>query len=225
MTTEMASNTPEVNNLPVAKSKYSTDEMFDMVSRAGTWLPRMQLFSSNSNICKSGAFQINHYGLVVNKDSVQDLGAEVVGLALSWRPKALQIVGDQVTIKYNPNSPEFQDIATKSETPNSFCMYGPEFLFWLSSQNKLATFFLCNKSARREAPSLRDLHEEGCGVVLSSRFIKTAKYSWQGIKVDKYNGPDLNFQIDNWVDEITKFSTPPESEEMKDDTPEGVRER
>lgn len=211
------------NQNVIAMSKYSNDKTFEMVSKAGNWLPRMQLFSSSSNICKAGKFPLNHYGLVVNKDQVADLGAEVIGLALSWRPKALRIDGDSVIIRYNPDSPEFQEIAEKSKTPNSFCMYGPEFLFWLSEQDKLATFFLCSKSARREAPNLRDLMEEGSPVLLKSRFIQTKQYSWQGILIEKYNGPDLQFLVDEWVDEITRFSNPPETEQMADDSPDRDR--
>ena len=86
-----------VENLTLAK--HGSDEDFKAVaSGSAGFLPRLQLFSGNSDMTKRGKIPIAHYGLVTGRDSVDDLGPEVEILPVSWRPKAMRLTDDQVRL-------------------------------------------------------------------------------------------------------------------------------
>ena len=79
-------------------AKYDFD---DVVSGTESYLPRLQLFSSKSDACAEGKIGIGHYGIVKDSDII-DLGPELDAVIVSWRPKALQIDGDNIITVYDP---------------------------------------------------------------------------------------------------------------------------
>lgn len=191
------------------------DEVFNKM-KSGDFLPRLQLMTANSDKCKSGEFTINHYAFIRDQN-FQDLGETVDVLIITWRPKALEI-GDEVLSVFDPEHEEFARIQEKSAEANSGCMYGPEFLVYIPQINEFATFFCGSKSSRREAPNIRALMTKPA--TLKSRYVETKKYKWYTPAVTPcstpFNPPDME-ALKKVVD---KFNNPPKFEKEVADEPE-----
>lgn len=213
----------QMDNLPVGK--YSQDEQFNAIAVSSNYLPYIQLYGGNSDACKTGKIPIGTYGVVRSKDNIENLTPMVDVLVLAWRPRAMNTSGEEIVTVYNPESPVFKKIAEDSETQNSGCMYGPEFLLWLPTAKPtcFATFFMSSKTSRRESPNMRAL--KGKAATLKAHLIETKKFKWHGPVVVpcssfSYEIPD-EVEI---VDIMKKFGNPPETELEK--APETVgRER
>lgn len=155
------------------------DKQLAAVSSSGDFLPRLQLFGSNSDACKKSQIGIAHYGLVTGKDTIEDLGKEVDVIIIGGRPKALRICDDGTIItKFDPNDDEFKKIMDDSNVANSGCMYGPEFVVFVPAAARFATFFMSSKTARRQAGAVHARLRKAA--TLKAEFIETKKYSWHG---------------------------------------------
>lgn len=189
--------------IPEAASlqKYSDKDFDAMASSA--YLPRLQLMTSSSDICKTGAFPINHYALI-NGQNHTDVGLEVDALIIAWRPKAMKMA-DDIVVSYNPNDDLFRQIQQESETKDSGCMYGPEFLVF--TQGKFATFFLGSKSARKEGQNVRA--RLGQIATLKSKLIEWKAYKWQAPVVIPCNSPFDLPSTEAITEEVEKFNNPP----------------
>ena len=157
-----------------------SEENFDKILSTGEYLPRVQLMTGGSTMCKRGDFPTNHYALI--KDSNHhDLGGEVDVIVLAWRPKAIDTSDDEVIDCYNPEDPIFQDIMARSTEANSGCMFGPDYLIYIPERETFATFLMGTKSSRRDAPKLKA--KIPGPVTLGSKFIETKRYSWQTVDI------------------------------------------
>lgn len=191
-----------------AVSKYG-DEVFDGLGASG-WLPRIQLMVSTSAAVKKpvtqgGGFPVNHYALVKGKTN-HDIGEAVDILSVAWRPKALDMNDDIVTI-YDPEDSEFKRIQTQSNEKDSGCMWGYEFLCWIGDLGEWATFFMASKTARNEAPSLKGLINKLA--TLRSHYIETAKFSWQAPQVVACSTPlKIMPTRGALVEQLEKFNNP-----------------
>lgn len=195
----------DLGELPV--SKYS-EEDWDATASSSTFLPRLQLMTSNAGMCKSGDFPANHYALV--RDSkFDDLGKNVDILLLSWRPKALE-TGDAVISVYDPESAEFQRIQDKSAEKDSGCMFGPEFLVWVPKAKAFATFFMGTKSARRESGAVKARLKKAA--TLGSHEIKTKKFTWYAPQCSACSTPFDMPQKEAMLAALEQFNNPPESD-------------
>ncbi len=196
-----------------AGNALATDKMFGEIAKGASYLCRLQLFTAGSKECKAGRFAMNHYGYVISKEKITDLGKTVDIFPLSWRPKALQILptGD-ILSKYDPTDPEFKRIAETSEQPNSGCMYGPEFLVWVPAIKQFASFFMSSKSMRIEAPNLKEKLDEERAATLDSVFVETKKYSWQTPVVKPCSTPFEVPDAETIIAAVTKFKNPPKDE-------------
>lgn len=189
-----------------AVSKYG-DEAFDAL-RTSTYLPRLQLMTANAEKCKKGEFPTNHYAIVDGK-TFHDLGKSVDALVLGWRPKALEI-DDEILTVYNPQDAEFARIQDRADNEkDSGCMWGFEFLLWIGGSQKFATFFCGSKSSRREAPSIKALMNKA--VTLRSKYIETKKYSWYTPDAVECSTPMQMPTRGSLMAELDKFNNPPES--------------
>lgn len=216
------------DNVNLAVSKYSTDDIFSGVSSTASWLPRLQLFTASNKEAKQSKIPINHYGLSTGKDLI-DLGESVECLPVAWRPKAMLFgqTDKKVISKYNPADPEFKRIQTLAETPNLGAMFGPEFLVWVPAAGKWATLFMASKSARREAPNIKDALDHRRAVTMDSHFIDTGKYQWQAPLVKGCSTPFEIPSADEIVEQVERFNKPPESqiEEVEEEVPTNGRAR
>ncbi len=186
-----------------AISKYS-DDAFDSMTKGG-WLPRLQLMTANAEKCKKNEFPLNHYALV-DGQTFNDLGETVDVLLLGWRPKALEI-DDEILTVYNPEDAEFQRIQGRADTEkDSGCMWGFEFLVWIGGIRGFATFFCGSKSARKEAKNIKGMMSKA--VTLRSHFIETKKYSWQACQAVLCSTPMDMPSTAAYKAELDKFNNP-----------------
>jgi hypothetical protein len=183
------------------------DKDFDVL-RSGSYLPRLQLMTSNSEKCKAGEFPINHYALVQDQ-SHADLGLSVDVLVIAWRPKAMSI-GDQVVSAYDHESELFKSIQEKAEQPNSGSMWGYEYLIWLPGVKKFSTFFMGSKSARREAPQVKA--RLGKAATLSSKKIETSSFTWFAPKCSDCSTPFEMPEREAFAHEVERFNNPVKTE-------------
>jgi hypothetical protein len=181
------------------------DKFFKDLAGGGAFLPRIQLYTNASSLCKSGDFPANHWGLSKGQDTI-DLGKEVQVVPVAMRFKALDL-RDGVLSYFNPATDTFQQIKDLSADSESKCMAGTEFLLWLPEQAEFCTFFAYNKSSKQEAPKIRSLI--GKAAVLTSRYVKNtkdAKKSFQAPVCNESSTPvtslpeqeDLDSQIDKF---------------------------
>ena len=198
----------------IPDSKYDM-ESFRSVTKAGDYLPRLQLMTAKSDVCVEGKFPSNHYAMIQDQNFT-DLGLEVDMIPISWRPKAMEI-GDQVIAIHDTKDPEFARIQEKAGEPDSGCMYGPEFLCWIPKVKAFATLLLGSKSARREAPGIQGkMHES---ITLQSKLVSKGKFKWQAICISTCSTPlDLPDKL-KMMDEMKKFDNPPKQDiERADDS-------
>ena len=215
MTDEIATTDEQSNELvtldglgeTTAVSKYS-DEAFDSL-RTSQYLARLQLMSAKTEKCMKGEFPINHYAIVDGSNFV-DIGEQVDCLVLGWRPKALEI-DDEILSIYDPKDAEFERIQDRADNEkDSGCMWGFEFLLWLGAPKKFTTFFCGSKSSRREAPNVKALLNKAA--TLRSKLIKTKKFEWQGLDVVECSTPMAAMPTKAKLDEeLEKFNNPPKS--------------
>lgn len=181
------------------------EEDFLLSTKSGDWLPRLQLMTSNSDICKEGKFPVNHYSLIQSQNN-RDMGTDVDVLVIAWRPKAIEM-GDEVITVFDTKHPEFIRIQEKSTEQNSGCMFGPEFLVYIPTIKEFATFFMGSKSTRREAPGVKARMLKGG--TLKSHLVKTAKFTWQVPICVPCTTPFEIPEENEIKEQATKFLNPP----------------
>lgn len=163
-----------------AQAKF--DAGFDDLATSSKFLPRLQLFTSNSEAVQMGQIPLAHYGLVKGKNSITDLGKTVLVMPLAWRPKAIDSKANPVVAYHKADDERFKEIVKRANAnPNSGCLYGPEFLVWLPEKG-FVTFLMGSKSARNEAAAVRACMNKA--MVLSANLIQTKDYRWHAPKAE-----------------------------------------
>ena len=188
-------------------SKWSEDD-FKSVSSGG-WLGRVQLMGGNTELVKAGKFPLNHYAHITDKETIDDLGLTVDCACITWRPKALDMSGDEIINVYDPKDPEFQRIQDLAGVKDSMCMFGTEFLIWLPTLKKFALFYMGTASARRESPQMMALLQKA--VTLDSKYVnpKNSPHSWQAPVVKSCSTPFELPSEEALKREIYRFNNPP----------------
>lgn len=205
-------------------AKYASDDAFDEIAKASDFLPRFQLYGSNSKPCQEGKISVGHYGYVVGED-IKDCGKEVRCYPLSYRLKAMRIIGDKVEVFFNPAHPEFAKIKAESGERDTGSLCGPEFLLWLPELGVFVTFFMANKTMRREAPNVRNFcpkkadpekgieAEPSKPMTLKSTLIKKGAYAWHGPVTTGCSIPLASPKEAALLRELERFNNPPEKQE------------
>ncbi len=212
------------------------DKAWGDVVAGASYLPYISLYGGNSNACKENLIGIGRFGLVRQKDKIEDLTAEFNALAISWRYKAMQIGDGGILSSYNPKSPTYKMIQEKSEIKDSGCMYGIEFLFWVPElpARCFATFYCNSKTSRREAQNIRPFcpcadqpalsagpdfpgREAIAGhgplpMTLKSVLIKKGTYRWHGPVATQCSTQFAQPTMDEIIEQATKFANPKESD-------------
>lgn len=203
----------------VQQSKYGTETAHKSIA-GSSFLPRLQLCGSNSNLCKRGKVPIGSYAIVRGKDTVLHLlGDSVNLLVISWRPKALRFGNGSMQVHYNPASPQFKQIEIDSTKEDSGCMYGPEYLVYVPSVNEFCTFHFNNPTMRQSAAGM--IPNVGKAVTCNVEFIDKGKYSWHGPTILNCSTPltpttDLAKFKEDLLLQRDKFNNPKESEELEE---------
>jgi len=195
------------------EQKYDVDA-FKAAAKSGDYLSRLKLMTGAAGKCKDGSFPMNHYALIKDQH-FQDLGESVDILVVTWRPKALEI-GEAIITVFDTESAEFKRIQAKSTEPDSGCMYGPEYLVWISGVKEWATLFMGSKSSRRESPQLQARLEKAA--TLTPHKIETPKYTWFSDKVMPCSSPIDMPDMEELKATVEKFNNPPVSEIEKVET-------
>lgn len=212
-----------IPDLPTGK--YSEMAAWDEVVTSSSFLPYVQLYGGNSDPVKEGKIAIGNHGLRVAKDQIEDLGKQFDCFAYSWRFKAMRIItGGDVFSYFNPKSEEFQKVVADSETSDSGCMYGPEFLIWIPQLSRFATYFFSSKTARRESPNMKVRMEEKTGCTVKSQLIKAKKHSWHGPVVTLCSAPMVLPDVAKLMPVAERFANPKDSEVEKDSGQSGSAE-
>jgi hypothetical protein len=194
-------------NLP--QSKHATKDALAAVASGGSWIPRLQLYISSSELCKAGKFPVNNYGLVRSRAVIDNLTGEVNVIPLAWRPKAADIKNG--VNYYDHKSDSFRTIQEKSQTFGNNCMCGPEILVWIPVAKSFATFFMASTTAQGEAPNLIGLI--GKPATLKVQPIQSKKYGTYYAPLvvacsESLDEPDQ----ESFGTTIDKFCNPKESE-------------
>jgi len=174
----------ESTKMQVFKTKATevatTDEDFDAMS-SGSGLPRMSLFTSNSQEVKDGDFQTNTYGLKIG-EMLHSLGKNVDVVVCAYRLTAIHVSDDDgFCCSHDIKSPLFKDIMNIADTQGfgSGAIYGQEFLIWVPQHKTFATLMCGSKTARNMAGGIKSLVGEVAS--FGSKKIENKKYSWFGM--------------------------------------------
>lgn len=197
------------------------DEFKSIVS--GDWLPRLQVVDSASKIAKKNLAAAGSYALVKGEDDVVDLTNQIDALVIHMRWTAIDMNGDTPIFNHERESAEFQRIEEESKTRDSGCMWGPEFLLWLSGVKSYATFMCGSATARREAKNVYKLLHKAA--TFKTHFIEKGRYSWYGPIVVECSSP---FEIPGSEDikaQALKFANPPKPTEEAAPASDDGRER
>ncbi len=208
---------PDIGALQ-ATSEYGDPQGLAKIGAIGfSFLPRLQLFTSNSEECKTGAIKIAHYGIIKGQDPVKELGKTVLIVPIAWRAKAMDVKSfDKPVAFHKPNSNEFKAIRSRADADgNSGCMYGPEFLVWVPSEGCYATFLMGSKTARNAAPPVKALLPKPGGQlragILEAQYIEGTEFKWHGPKIvpteQSFEGPPA----EGIMDVLTNFLNPIDS--------------
>lgn len=200
--------TPGTGLVVAQNTALVSGDAFDKVVASSSFLPRVQLFGSNSGAVKEDKIGQGRYGLVRDKNSIEDLSQSFNCLPLDWRWKAMQVADGAVVSVYDFNSDAFTKLKdTADNEKDSGCMWGVEFLIWMPDQKEFATFYLSSATARREAKPMRARTQPEClPTTLTRELIKKPKYSWFGPKVNACSTPLSSYPSQEEVNEqVEKF--------------------
>lgn len=156
----------------------TSDDDFNKLAGGFSSLPRMSLMTSNSTEVKNDEFPINTYALKIGETLV-NLGKNVDVVVAAYRLTAIWVTEeDGFCSSHEVKSDLFQEIMKVADTQGfgSGAVYGPEFLFWIPSEKKFATFLCGSKSARNMAAGIKALVGEVA--TMGSQKIETPKYTW-----------------------------------------------
>jgi len=181
------------------------------------FLPRLQLMTAASKIVKKKEFPENHFALIRGQKH-QDLGESIDVAVLSWRPKAMDMSGDEVISIFDPKPDENDDptgeflrIVEKSKEQDSMCMWGSEYLVFIAApHNALAHFFMGTISTRRESPKMHAKINQKA--TLTPEFCENKRFSWYAPEVSACSTPMELPNAAKLKSEIIKFQNPPEEE-------------
>jgi hypothetical protein len=217
-------------NMSLVK-KTDTDVFDDFVS-SGDYMSRIQLMTGNSGPVQQGVASVGEYVFIESKDDITQLGKEIDVLVCSWRLKAMEISDDAILSVYDLSDPNFMKIKAKAGVKDSGCMCGIEFMLWISSIQKFATFYMASKSAARVAKQVRSYIDEENNqpgpATLKSTLIETKKYKWHAPVVTSCSTPFNNPDQELFLKTLDKFQNPADETggaEKADDTADDARER
>jgi hypothetical protein len=196
------------------QAKYADEKALAQVTKAGDWLPYIQVMGSNSPEVQRGELAMGVFALCKGKQKM-DIGKSLPALILGWRPKAMQFKPSPMSF-FNPNSEQFKKIEIESSVPNSGKAFGPELLLWLPEQQEIVTLFLGNPTGRVEGPNFISAFKKGqfqCRLACELIQYKKQSKAYHGVRYYAYDVP-ITVMPDaaTLTDQIFKFNNPPETE-------------
>ena len=210
MSTELVL-TPEQQAAKIAELQSKYDSGFDEIASSTKFLPRLQLFTSNSEAVQTQVIPVAHYGMVKGKNNITDLGKSVLCMPLAYRAKALDTKANPIVAFHVQTDERFKAIVKRANAnANSGCLYGPEFLVWLPDHG-FVTFLMGSKSARNEAGVVRACIDKA--MVLTANFIVGKEYKWHAPKAELSMQGIYAPPADRKAEILLDFLNPPDAEE------------
>ena len=184
----------------------------------GPWLPRLQLFSSNSGPVKERVIEAGHWGIPISASTIIDLGEEVPVVIVAHRDRAMWYDGEEMHSSTDRNSDLYIKLKNMAEADgDSGAMYGPEFLTWIGAQQLFATIFLGSTSARRETLAFMQVLNQPAAVY--SKLVGK-KRRWEVPLVKRLNAFPFDLPDERAVQAAwKKFTAPDQEVEVADDDP------
>lgn len=183
----------------------TNDEDFDALA-SGAGLPRLSLYTSNSQEVKDGDFPTNTYGLKVG-EMLHELGKNTDIVVCAYRLTAID-TSEGYACSHDSKSDLFKDIMERADQPNSFgsgCMYGQEFLVWVPEHKTFATLLCGSKTSRNMASGIKSLVGEVA--TMGSKKLENKKFSWFGMTCAASNAAITNTpEEEAYVATLTAFS-------------------
>lgn len=183
----------------------SSDSMFDEMAKGADYLCRLQLQGIKSTMVADGKIERGHYAYIISKEKYIDLGLSVDILPITWRPRAIDMSGDTPVSFFDPASAEFKDVSDRSFLQDSNCTFGPDFLVWIPEAKHFASLHFGSKTARIDAPALKQLMDQTKAATLTYRTIKKPKYTWDAMTVNPCSTPFDLPPVDKMTVQIQKF--------------------
>lgn len=152
-----------------------TDDVLGEIAVSKKYLPRIQLYGSNSKEVKKELIPMGRYGLTKGQ-ILTDLGKEVKALVVAGQPWAMRIGQEGIEVNNDHTSAWFKETAELSLVNDTGYMVGPIFLLWLDQHKTFATFFASNASAKRVSPTIKAAM--GKGMWMKVELVEKPKYSW-----------------------------------------------
>lgn len=174
------------------------DDVFNDLTIQGGFLPRLNLYTGRSKIVEKALFKQNHYGVVVGKDKLLDVGETPVIVPLAYRPMALDLREKKAVAYFDPSSAKFKEVKAESLVKDSKCMAGVQFLVYIQNFG-LATYYCASKSAKMLAPHIRKLMNQF--VTLGSHTVESGDFVYRAPTVVLSN---VQFEIPNMEEILAK---------------------
>jgi hypothetical protein len=180
---------------------------FDLLAgEQNNFQTRLQLYTFASNPCKDKTFPEGHWGLVTASE-IKDLGESVTIVPIGVRPKAMDVSNAKPVIAYRMESPLFTSIREKAGVANSNCMCGVEYLVFLPEYDAFTTFYMANKTLRREAQNVKN--NLGNPIVMKTKLIQQGKNKWHGVVIAPFPTPIQAPAVERIKFEQNQFMNPP----------------
>ncbi len=195
----------------------------EAISTSASYLPRLQVNGSSTDLVKQGLLQMATYGLVKSKTEFTQLGKEILASVITFRAKALDMSNPANIISvYDHLDAEFKRIQKQAGVKDSMCSSGPEFLLWLPDEKKFCTFLCGSKTSQRQIPMFRKCMDEKTLALMSVDYIAPtgSKFTWHGPKVVPSSAPISNAPDPELMKTtIVDFLNPPTKTVEKDTEP------
>lgn len=210
---ELIIQVPQSEQLPI-----EFQEAWENLVKAGDFIPRIQLYGSNSNAVKKELIQQGRYGYPKSGEEIIDLGKEVSCIPLAWAFKAMLFNSndDPPIVENDPRTEMFAKIKAQADEGGlTGCAYGIEFLLYLPQASgevqNFVTLFLNSPSSRREAPNFKALI--GRAATLKVRLAQNKKGTWHVPQITTCSSPLESVPSQDEVDaKIEQFKNPPKSQ-------------
>ncbi len=183
----------------------ASDDVFADMAKGADYLCRLQLQGSNSKLVKLKKIPCGHYAYITTKENFLDLGESVDVLAITWRPRALDMSGPTPVSFYDPKTPQFKDVADRSFVSDSNCTFGPDFLVWIPEIKRFASLHWGSRTARLDAPAFKAMMDENKPCTLSCRIIEKPKFVWEAMTVNACTAPLVLPDMERTQDQVEKF--------------------
>lgn len=230
-----------------ALSTQTADELreLDAMSKASSFLQRLQLYSKGKSGPNGTIIEGGHYGIPKSGDEIEDLGNSIDVLVIARKAKAIDMSDtDNIIVSNDTKSEEFKRIVDMADNvKDSGCAYGPTYLVFERSTRQFFEFFCGNKSGRYESSKINTYLPITAAMIdagltneteprfakpmtLKSQYVKKGKWEWFAPKAeDCLQTIDLPpaAQIKAEVERFMKVEAP--EVETVDDSKQSKRKR